>query len=419
MSVRRLSLLLGAAALLAPAAAQSAASKRPRVVLIGLDGFDWNVARPLLKAGALPHIAACRAAGASGNLGTFPGTSPSLWTDVATGKPSPQNGIQGFLKDEETSTPFSQADRKVAALWEILSDAGKSVLTVEYLATDPPEPVNGVMVSDRYHERRPGTTYPADLYARLNRMFDERMTKQGGEHDAEALGFPPKGAPSVPGQQALDKALFGPHIGDEHITMTAELLLAQRRYDFFAIHLWSSDSVAHFFGRFSPLDPRPLRADLRRRYGPALDDYYRFLDHATGRLIKAAGAGADVVIMSDHGLKPDLHAPDVDPARAAVSGPALWTHESPAFFVACGPLIRKKARLRRSADLLGVAPTILELEGLPPASDMGRPFDEVLVPSAIVSARVKTYGSGRARGSTTPYSAEVIEHLKAAGYLPR
>src|SRR6185295_2655283 len=38
--------------------------------------------------------------------------------------------------------------RKGLALWNILSDAGKSVAVVNWLITYPPEKINGVMISD-------------------------------------------------------------------------------------------------------------------------------------------------------------------------------------------------------------------------------------------------------------------------------
>jgi len=43
---------------------------------------------------------------------------------------------------------FYGSDRRGLALWNILSDAGKSVALVNWLVTYPPELINGVIVTD-------------------------------------------------------------------------------------------------------------------------------------------------------------------------------------------------------------------------------------------------------------------------------
>jgi type I phosphodiesterase/nucleotide pyrophosphatase len=48
---------------------QSASSPMPpRTLVIGLDGADWRVLRPLLDAGVMPHLADLLDTGTSGNL---------------------------------------------------------------------------------------------------------------------------------------------------------------------------------------------------------------------------------------------------------------------------------------------------------------------------------------------------------------
>ena len=60
-----------------------------QVLVLGLDGFEWNVALPLLRAGRLPHLQALIERGVAGELETMvPNKSPMLWTSIATGKPA-------------------------------------------------------------------------------------------------------------------------------------------------------------------------------------------------------------------------------------------------------------------------------------------------------------------------------------------
>ena len=64
------------------------ASERPAPVLVvGVDGFEWDVALPLLASGRMPHLAGLMQRGAYGLLETSqPTFSPILWTTIATGK---------------------------------------------------------------------------------------------------------------------------------------------------------------------------------------------------------------------------------------------------------------------------------------------------------------------------------------------
>src|SRR5262245_45419978 len=76
----------------AAAAAARAGGHAPRlahpIVLVGLDGADWQILDPLIQAGRLPHLARLRSRSAWGHMRSFePILSPLLWTTVATGKP--------------------------------------------------------------------------------------------------------------------------------------------------------------------------------------------------------------------------------------------------------------------------------------------------------------------------------------------
>ena len=58
-----------------------------KVLLLGIDGLDWNLMSPLLDAGELPFIRQMVEGGTVGNLSTIsPTLSPILWNSIATGK---------------------------------------------------------------------------------------------------------------------------------------------------------------------------------------------------------------------------------------------------------------------------------------------------------------------------------------------
>jgi hypothetical protein len=67
------------------------------VVLIGLDGADWNIIHPLFERGKLPHIARFVEEGSWGVLETMrPTKSPVIWTSIATGKSMLKHGILDY-----------------------------------------------------------------------------------------------------------------------------------------------------------------------------------------------------------------------------------------------------------------------------------------------------------------------------------
>ena len=69
----------------------------PQLVLIGLDGLDWNIVDPLIAAGKMPNLAGLVARGAKARLLTInPILSPVVWTSIATGVKPERHGIVDF-----------------------------------------------------------------------------------------------------------------------------------------------------------------------------------------------------------------------------------------------------------------------------------------------------------------------------------
>ncbi len=118
-------------------------SREPTPVLVfAIDGFEWSVILPLLRAGEMPHLAALMERGTFGELKTLvPTKSPRLWTTIATGKPPAEHGILDFVKEQEDpSLPeqhYTSYDRRTKAFWNILSEAGVTNDTIGWWVTYP------------------------------------------------------------------------------------------------------------------------------------------------------------------------------------------------------------------------------------------------------------------------------------------
>ena len=127
-------------------------SKPSHVIVLGLDGMDPQTVDLLMSEGKLPNFAKMRQHGAYAPLiSAEPLLSPVVWTTIATGKGPDQHRIGHFVAVNEKGDqlPVTSRIRKVKALWNILSDAGRRVAVVGWWATWPSEKVNGAIVRGR------------------------------------------------------------------------------------------------------------------------------------------------------------------------------------------------------------------------------------------------------------------------------
>jgi len=82
-----------------------------RVLIIGLDGADFQVVRPFVDQGKLPHLAALLESGAHGLLrSTTPPMSPAAWTSFMTGKNPGKHGVFDFGRRRAGSYELSLTD---------------------------------------------------------------------------------------------------------------------------------------------------------------------------------------------------------------------------------------------------------------------------------------------------------------------
>ncbi|MGI0148654.1 MAG: alkaline phosphatase family protein, partial [Thermoplasmata archaeon] len=160
MSARSVGAVLVVAFVVAAILAVPSCSSSPvsgRVLVLGLDGMDPRIVDLLMSEGRLPNFAKLRQQGAYAPLTSAkPLLSPVVWTTIATGKTPDLHRIGHFVAiNQQTGEqlPVTSRMRKVRALWNILSEAGRSVSIVGYWATWPAETVKGSIVSDHlcYH----------------------------------------------------------------------------------------------------------------------------------------------------------------------------------------------------------------------------------------------------------------------------
>jgi predicted AlkP superfamily phosphohydrolase/phosphomutase len=292
---------------------------RPKIVVIGIDGADWNVIRPLIDQGRMPALASLVREGASGDLESIPPmNSPALWTTMATGVGRERHGIRDFVY--KTPGSYSQPTvnstiRERLALWNIFSGLGYEVGVLNWYASWPAEEVNGFLVSDRLGTLGPeseGGTYPpwehfqdvlspgklplSEPFPIVNRLA-ELAAAEPTVDPALAYLFEPKS--SVPG---LNKAAAE----DVYVYRAGKQLYDLYRPDFYAIYFKGIDAVSHFFWRYHEPDPEvygEVEEEGVRLFGPLVNEYYVFTDQLIGGLLEILDEETTVLVVSDHGFR--------------------------------------------------------------------------------------------------------------------
>ncbi len=223
-----------------------------------------------------------------------PWTFPA-WSSFLTGKNPGKHGIFDFTRPRPGTYELEFVNggrRRAPSFWQLLSQAGRQVISISIPCTFPPEPVNGVMISgfdaagDAHVDAR--GMHPPGLY--------DELLQHVGRHPVGAfvanVNDINRGRPEAALQQVLDTV--------PKKAATAKYLLKTKPWDCFMILFGESDGSGHQFWRYC--DPAsPLYTD-RPAMRDALLQVYQALDRQLGELLELAPPDAVVLMMSDHGF---------------------------------------------------------------------------------------------------------------------
>lgn len=277
-----------------------------KVLLIGIDGLTWRVINPLVRENRLPDTAKLIKRGVYGNLESLdPSLSPLLWTSIATGKRPEKHDIWGwdtYEKRKSGPVPFRSFHRKTKAIWNILSENGKSVGVCNWLITWPPEKVNGFMVPFYWDWTEPSQGldlfYPRELVSELPQTKREeyfRNLKINSEQD-EWLG-----------DFNYELSL---------VSKISSYLQNKEKVDFFTLYLEGLDPIQHKFWKF--MEPEHfdrkiwnLTEENIAKYKNVIRDSYEQTDQLLGQLLNRIDEDTVVIVVSDHGFRPVTGLPGV------------------------------------------------------------------------------------------------------------
>ncbi len=275
-----------------PAGERDLPAGAERVLVVGLDGATFDVLNPLMAEGHMPRLREAVESGAAGTLhSTVPPITPAAWTTFLTGKQPGSHGIIDFERYDVNTNQLEMNSTRclehVRNLWQILSDKGLKVGSVNVPMTYPPIPVNGFLVSG-FETPGPDSdfVYPPELKPQILQRWPDptlrskwrRKTFWGDRLFAENIAY-------------MSRSF---HQGAEMTTWLGDEL----GWDALMVVFKLTDNLQHKTWRY--LDPRwsdrnPHRRDLAKQC-------FHEADRALGTLLDyAEDHRAAVMIVSDHG----------------------------------------------------------------------------------------------------------------------
>jgi predicted AlkP superfamily phosphohydrolase/phosphomutase/predicted TPR repeat methyltransferase len=408
---------------------------RGRVLLIGLDGLDPRVVDLLMSEGKLPAFARLRQEGAHGILQSRrPLLSPVIWTTIATGKTPDKHRIGHFVAVNQVTgekLPVTSQMRRAKALWNIASDRDRTVSVVGWWATWPAEAVNGTIISDHlcYHflfdggfdgdaPDPGGKTFPAELLSDVAPL----VTRPADLSPQDAAPFinvsPEEFANPFNFQDDLSHFKWALATAKSYSKIGLRQW-EQDRPDLMMVYIEGTDSTSHLFGHlFRAEGLAGELAEQQRRYGNAVERMYIEADRIVGDFMERMDDETTLMIVSDHGFR--LGQLQDDPSRTRDMRRVSEKYHTPQGVIYMyGNRVRTYTRLE-DATILDVAPSVLALLGLPPASDMpGRVLTGAL--DVEFPTRIPTYQGAEEEGveiaGDSAVDAEIMEKLRSLGYL--
>lgn len=431
-----------------------------KVVLVGVDGMWWKVIDPLLEEDRLPNIKRLMDTGSYGPLATlFPTFSATIWTSISTGESAEKHGVTSFLiwkfpwsgftlpcfktpritaeldwmrEQLVVVAPMTNQFLDATPIWDMLSDHGATVGTINWWLSWPAQPVNGFVVTDHclYNKeyvmenfkRKEGAT-PYDIYPQ--ELLDELLPFSRSPNDLtaeEVRRFINVTDPAflqdfyaIDTYDYLDiayEASMFKYSYPEDATFAAatRYLIEHRQMDYMCVYLDGTDSMQHQYLKyyFWQQHPDKLIPENLERYKDLINNYYIYIDEVIGSFMEVADPNTVFMVISDHGfdefMMPTGHYNHMD--------------SPPGVFICAGPGIRPNNQVT-DAHVYDVTPTILHIMGFPTAEDFdGKVLTDIMLDDIAVRI-IPTYETGR-RASHLVMQSDIDENykekLKALGY---
>ena len=377
---------------------RDASKPKPHVVVIGVNGMELDVIRPLILKGEMPNLARVVKKGAYGKLRTVNAPNcPRVYTTMFTSTKPEEHGVTGFLVGGITANTNMLKEEPI---WSVLSKSGVTVGMANVPATFPVMPVNGYMISGmltrgkncedgvlcapKLSEVEGGNAvYPASMKAEL--------LKNVGDFYIDCERMP--SAQELQGHEAevIDAWLKKVALIRDQQTKLFDYLLRNHPTDFTWMAQSCEDRAGHWLYPIAPynIGYNPKIDAVRPN---AFPNQYIAFDKVLGTVLQNIDDNTYLFIVSDHGIKPLREFEETDPHAHMdheKTTPVIAKHDFadgddvPGSFFGMGPGIKQDLRLMGfEASVYDIAPTILHIYGIAQPPQMrGHVLSEIFVGS--------------------------------------
>lgn len=262
----------------------SMSADKPKLIVIGLDGADWEIVHPFIERGKLPVLKKLIENGTHGTMkSTIPPVTPCAWTTAYTGVNPGKHGVYDFVDfhcGSEEIPLTNGGQRKCPTFMQLCSQHGLSVGVLNAPWTYPPDELDGYVIAGMdTPEFGPRMAWPREIY--------EEIVVPVGEYELE------------PVQHLWHRDNVRIEDIDDQTDKVKEValrLIGSRPTDVFMMVFTITDQVQHGF-----VGNRDLQSSTGKLYEDVVLHAYECLDAALGEILQAAGEDVPVLLVSDHG----------------------------------------------------------------------------------------------------------------------
>lgn len=262
-----------------------------KILIISLDGATFDILSPLMQQGVLPNIQKYTESGISFTLeSTDPPLTAPAWTTFLTGLHPGRHGLINFVNfsfSEKKDKLVNAGDIHVKTIFEILSEKGKQIISINLPMTYPPYPINGHLVSGfDTPSVEVNFTYPLNLKNEILALAPDYdfVPKIDEDRIYEETGF----------ENLMDR--FKKTL--ENRFRVAFHLIQNKEWDVFMIHFQLTDILQHLYWDYL-VHPSINPSRTQKIY-----EIFCQLDAYIGILVNENDAHGTTFIMSDHGFGP-------------------------------------------------------------------------------------------------------------------
>jgi predicted AlkP superfamily phosphohydrolase/phosphomutase len=370
------------------------AAPRPHVVVVGVNGMELDVIRPLILKGDMPNLEHIVNNGTYGKLRTVSAPNcPRVYSTIFTSTQPDEHGVTGFLVGGITANTNMLKEEPI---WSVLSRNDVTVGMANVPATFPVMPVNGYMISGMLTRGKncedgvlcaPKLSEVTGGDAVYPRTLQPELLKNVGDFYIDCERMPGAGDLKGHEKEVIDKWLNKVQLIRDEQTKLFDYLLTKHPTEFTMLGQSCEDRTGHWLYPIAPYNAG-YNASINNVRTEAFPDQYIAFDKVLGSILKHVDENAYVIIVSDHGIKPLREFETKDPHAHMdheKTTPVIAKHDFadgddvPGSFFAMGPGIKHNSRLMGfEATVYDITPTILHIYGIEQPKQMrGRVLTEI------------------------------------------